>query len=154
MTTPPFKKIAGYLQAQGQELQFVLAKAKKLAELNQQIALLLDPPLREYCQVANLERGRLVILAANGSIATQLHFRLPDLLKRCQQDPALQSIREIHCKVRLSQMPSTQPADEMMKPLSPDTAEAVKEIAQSLDDPRLKAIMEKIASRVAKLPPK
>ncbi|SRR5579883_131859 len=153
MTTPPSKKITAYLQ--NEELQFVLAKAKKLAELNQKIATYLDPHLRLHCQVANLERGRLVLLAANGAAATYLRFQSAELLKQFQQDPALQSIREIHCIVRPPLTSAATPGTQM-KPLSPQAAQSVKEIAQSLDDPRLRKIMEKIAGHVAgsKLPPK
>ncbi|RDI44786.1 DciA family protein [Aquicella lusitana] len=152
------KKANAYFDTSNHNLQSLLNKVKVLKALEEKIAVYLDPALRAFCQVANYSNRRLVILAANGSVATQLRFQAMDLLRKFKQDPALQEIQEIHCKVlpSLSQ-PASPPAKQSaakMPPLSTETASIVREIASSLDDPKLREVMERIADRTAspKLP--
>jgi hypothetical protein len=95
--------------------------------------------------------GKLILIAANGSIATQLRFITADLLKRIKREPTLQHIQQIECKVRpvqsaLSSRLTTQMSKKMPS-LSPETAEIVHEIAGSIEDPTLREVMERIAKR-------
>jgi hypothetical protein len=146
------KKANAYLETDSRDLQWVFSKLKQLDELNRKVSQYLDANIRNYCQVANLKDGHLMLVTANASIATQIRFQTVDLLKKFKQDPLLQKIQAIHCKVR---PPLTWPATSQafivplkkMKPLSHETAEFVREIAESLEDPQLKEVMKRIAGR-------
>lgn len=147
------KKASNYLQTSVRELQTVFAKLKELTLINEKVSTYLDPNFAMFCQVANITANRLVLVVANGSIATQIRFQTLDLLRRFKQDPALAFIREIQCKVRPPYNPSeaapayTRPP---MEALSPQTAEMISEVAQSITDPRLREIMNRIARRTKK----
>lgn len=149
MDDSPCKKADAFIELDSRDLRSVFEKIHMLEELNRKISGLMDPHIASYCQVANLVGGKLILIAANGSIATQLRFVTADLLKQIKRDPTLQHIHQIECKVRPTQNPlssrlTTQPA-KSMPTLSPATAEIVREIAGSIEDPTLREIMERIA---------
>lgn len=149
--TDSSKKANSYLKAESHDLRLVFAKIRELTILNEKVAQYLDPSVVKYCQVANVVGPKLVLLAANGSIATQLRFQLPDLLKKLKADPhpTLQKIQDIQCKVHPTFLPNRQPVvsknkQPMQKP-SPETARMMHELAESIDDPKLKEVMRRIA---------
>src|SRR5262245_6534608 len=95
-----YKKADIFLETDNRELKSVFAKIKDIAELNKQVIPYLEPNVANYCQVANQEGKRLILVVANGSVATQLRFQTLDLLRKFKQNPKLQHIQEIQCKVR------------------------------------------------------
>lgn len=138
------------LQAGGRDLDFVISKVKRLSEIQSLIAKYIDPTLMKYCQVANMLDQRLTLIVANGTIATQIRFLSNELLKKFKQDPQLHTIQHIDCKVRPTQ--SATARMELQKPkfaplLSNDSAAIVNEIAESITDPKLRQIMQRIAKR-------
>lgn len=143
------KKAGTYLKTDSRELLSIFAKIKELEALNKKVSAYLDPNLVKYCQVANIIGGRLIIIVANGSIATQLRFQMVDLIRKFKQDSALQKIHDIQCKVHpLFAATATRPSNKnarKMLPLSLETAEIIHHMATSLDDPKLKDIMLRIA---------
>jgi hypothetical protein len=149
------KKIDDYLQSPNNDLRSLYAKIKVLEDLNQRVTTYLDKNIAEYCQVANLLGNKLVILAANGSIATQLRFQVSDLLRKFKQDPKLRHILKIESKVHpgfsrhtpLQSIPSTA---KKMPLLSAGSAEIMNEFAETLEDPKLKAVMKRIAAHTEK----
>lgn len=141
------KKVNAYLRIESKSLNMIVAKVQELAALNQKLALYLEPEISNYCQVANRQGNRLILIAANGSIATQLRFQGIDLVRKFKKDPVLQKIQEIQCKVRPTDSSRfIKPATKKVPLLSAETAETVKAIADSLSDPKLKEIMQRIAA--------
>lgn len=153
MDKPQFKKANAFLAYGGgsQDLQAIHAKIKMLQGLSRKVLIHLDPSVAKYCQVANLTNGKLILIVANGSIAMQIRFQTDDLLRKMNQDNSLRHIKEIECKVRPPQMkqsPRLQATpSKYMAVLSAETAEVVKSIAASIEDPKLREIMERIAGR-------
>ena len=147
------RKVSAFLPTDDPHLQFILTKIKTLDTLNRRMTAYLDSSIQPYCQVANMDRNRLTIIAANGSIATQLRFQIPDLLNQFKQDSLLQKIQTIHCKVLPSLtplQPSSLPAKKLTS-LSLKTAAIIREMAETIEDPTLRAVMEKIARHTNKL---
>ncbi|HEX4044708.1 MAG TPA: DciA family protein [Gammaproteobacteria bacterium] len=149
------------LKSTNRDLLYILSKVKELISLNQQVAVYLDPAFRPYCQVANSSAGKLTLLTANGSIATQLRFQTNELLAYFKQDPKLCHIKEIHFIVRpittnmgtrtvttSSGRGKSEQKKSGMQPLSRRTADTVRQIAQSIVDDELRKVMEKIAGNV------
>jgi hypothetical protein len=141
------KNASDILEADNQNLQFILSKVKQISALNKQFQTHIDPNIAQLCQVANLQNGKLIIVAANGSIATQLRFESVNLLRKFKADPLLESIKQIEAKVRPSVDTAAAPEKKRgnVKPLAKNTAALVNDIADTLDDPRLKAVLKRIA---------
>lgn len=143
------KKTNAFLQGNQKDLQFLFGKVKELEALNKKIATYLDPSFANYCQVGNVMGNKLIIIVANGSIATELRFKTNDLIRRFKEDPLLRRIQEIQCKVRpmqqLARFNEHRVTMRKMAPLSAETAEIIHHIAESLEDPKLRAIMKRIA---------
>lgn len=151
MKETPTKSVTAFLQPSHKELQTVLSKVKAIETLNNTLNPLLDPALRPYCQVANLTNGVLVILTANGSVATQLRYHTADLIKQLHKNPALKHIREIQIKVRPPVATGVQRGGAVKLPkkaakLSPESAQTLLAMAETIDDKELRAIMLRIAS--------
>ena len=80
-------------------LKTILAKIQVLDEINKKVIKLLNPSLQSACRVANIAENHLILIANNSSIASMVHFMIPDLLKHFQKDPTLKQIKTIQCKV-------------------------------------------------------
>jgi len=149
------KKVDDYLQSGNHDLRSLFAKVRVLEDINRKVSAYLDKNIVDYCQVANLLGNRLVILAANGSIATQLRFQITDLLRKFKQDAQLKHIHHIDAKVhpgftRGPTQQSAPPKGKKMPPLSAATAATIRDFAESLDDPKLKEVMKRIAQHTDK----
>jgi hypothetical protein len=150
MEKASFKSAHTYLLNKPSELKQVLSKASVLNELNAKLATHLDPAIARYCQVANLRDNKLIVLVANASIAMQLRFQATNLLQHLKKDPRLSMLQDIFPIVR----PSTEtprlknaPAHKL-PPLSAASAQAILDSADTLQDPSLKKIMQKIAKHL------
>lgn len=142
-------KIAHFLVKSN--LQFILQKSQQLLTLNESVKVYLGPNIRPYCQVANLIDNHLIIVVANGSIATQIRFSVPDLLSKFKQNPLLKNIKSIHCKVQPSlnqSYESLKPAQPIMPLISKESAAIIQEIAQEIKDERLKKSLLRLADNV------
>src|SRR5438874_1529807 len=94
------KKANEFIGHEARDLQTVFAKIHLLEELHRKVQHHLDPALQPYCKIANLVEGKLILVVANGSVATQLRFQIAELLRKFQQDPGLKHIVSIEIKVR------------------------------------------------------
>lgn len=135
------------------DLHFLFGKVKELAKLNEHVLALLDAGIKDGCQVANTCRNQLIIITKNASIATTLRFNKSLLLTKFKKDPLLKRFTDIHFKVSLQDINSRKiirKENRKMALLSPNTAEMLMDTAESIKDPRLKAVMAKIASHIEK----
>lgn len=133
-------------------LQMIFTKAKMLEALNQKVANYLDSSLRNSCQVGNVSGSKLVLIVATGSVATQLRFQIPDLLRKFKTDPELMRFQEIQTKVRPAQSVRATRQTKKVAPLSTASAEIIREVAESIDDPKLKEVLGRIAKRTKHQP--
>ncbi|OGT35117.1 MAG: hypothetical protein A3F11_07900 [Gammaproteobacteria bacterium RIFCSPHIGHO2_12_FULL_37_14] len=154
MKNPKIKKINGYLKTDHQGLKSLYERIKKIELLTQKIFTYLDPNLKKYCQIVNDENNRLIMLVENAAIATQLRFQTANLITQFKHDPTLKHIQDIHYKVRpLNSSYSKRYLIEINQPpllLSRETAETIKNTAQTIEDLTLRNIMEKIAQHYKK----
>jgi len=151
MTDNSSKKACDYLQAKNQNLQSILAKVKQLTELNTHFVKYIDPNIAQFCYVANVINDRLIVIAADGSVATQLRFEAMELIRKFKADPLLKNIKHIESKVRPSFAPvkNTVNPRRPMQPMSTHTAELVNDIAETLEDPRLREALKRIAKNLS-----
>jgi hypothetical protein len=148
-----FSKNAGQI-LQGDtpsDLRFLATKITALQNLQQKISLYLEPEMRKHAHVGNLTNGKLIFITANGASATQVRLHAHDLIKKFSRDPFLKHITAIECKINpnfhLPHFRERQVLIKPMNPLSAETATLILEMAQSLADPELRKVMERIAKR-------
>lgn len=128
-------------------LDHLFHKIKERDDLNKKISPYLPEAIRNYCQVSNFNSGKLIIMAAHASAAMELNYRAPDLLKQFANDLELKCIKQIQCKIDpQSHKRNSNPTLKSAIRLSKITAQLILETAQSLADPHLRKIMEKIAA--------
>jgi hypothetical protein len=147
-----YKKSDEFFITGNQDLQFILAKVRKLREINKKVMGFIDPTVARFCQVANITGNRMVILVTNSSAATQLRFQTPDILKKIQKDPTLKHIREIQPKMGVPEAnPANAQSGNGKKPqMSAASSEIMRELANSLSDQKLRDIMLKLAEHSKK----
>lgn len=139
-----------FLQPSHKDLQTVLSKVKAIETLNDTLKPLLDPVLQTCCRVANLTNGVLVILTTNSSAATQLRLQTGDIVKNLRKNAALKHIREIQVKVwpfkpvDVERGPVTKKTGKAVQ-LSPETAQTLLAMAETIEDENLREIMRKIS---------
>lgn len=139
------RKVSLFFNIENKNLNGILIKIKEINELNLRFFPILEPGIRKYCQIANRIGHRLIVLTANASIATQLRFQTPDLLRKFKQDPLLAKINEIQFKVRPVFQSETRRPPKTIPLLSTKTAKIIQDIASNLDDEKLKEVMSRIA---------
>jgi hypothetical protein len=151
------KPVTNFLTSNDKDLQYVLTKALRLEKINQKISHLLGPALASVCRVANIKENQLIMIAANGTIATQVRYQTTELIMKFKRDEELKHIESILCKVspKIIQQKEIKEKErdanfDKMPFLSKETSKIIKEIADSIQDPKLKEAMKKIASHIDK----
>lgn len=140
------KKATDFLESKNGSMQTILFKVQLIQKLNAQFVKYIDANIAKYCQVANRVGSKLVIVVANGSIATQLRFLSIDLLRKFKSDAILNNITQIETKVRPNTVESASKKKAPgVAPLTKQTAQLIEDIAESIHDPRLREAMMRIA---------
>lgn len=149
MSDSSLKPLYGYFETDHYHLNRLLQKVKELDALNEQVHTFLDPALRPYCKVANKHQHQLVLLCANGSVATRIHLESEELLKKFSENGLLKDIALIHCLVRpeVNHLRKYTPTKPLSK-LSAETAQLVNDIAEAVDDVELREKIKNIARHV------
>lgn len=149
MNTKDTKTTHDLLSSPNRGLSAIYTKVKRLKEIEEALQKYLPKALKHQCQVANKSLGKLVLISKNGAIATELRFFVPDLLRKCERDPQLNDIKQIECKVQPVETPPANTDKKKLQLLSPATAQMVLEIADTMDDPKLKNSLQRIAKHVS-----
>lgn len=105
--------------------------------------------LANHCYVIKKTNGNLTLLVDNAHWVIQLRFQLPDLIKKLRTFPELHDLQTIDLKVRPRPAPlsSAPPPTRPPVQLSAQNAALLRDTAKTISDPKLKAILDKIAKR-------
>jgi len=120
----------------------IVERANTLAELDRRLRQSLPPELAANCRLANVSGDRLVFLVTSPVWKTSLRMHAAEL-----RDAALQAglrISEVTAKV--ATMLPVPPDAAPRLPLSATAREHLGAVAQTIDDPELRARMLKLAS--------
>ena len=140
------KPIGAWLSFPQSDLNTLLTKSAALTAIQERLETYMDPAFAAYYQVSNLIDGRLIIIVANGSIATQLRLQGSALIATFAQDPILSSIKTLDVKVRPPVARGVKkPLPTKMSPLSSQTATMIRETAEGIADEKLKAVLLRLA---------
>lgn len=125
----------------------ILDRLNDLKELNRLLSKYVDSETSKHCQIIKYEKNCLFVIVDNGNWATQLRFRIPDLMAKLRLHAGLENISGIICKTRpaagLVKTPKL--TTRTVATLSAKTAESLLETAKTIKDPKLRAIIERIA---------
>jgi hypothetical protein len=140
---PPPAKTANALLREHKPLRALFGAAQRLGKLQALVEAQLEPAAREHCQVASWHDGCLLLLTSNGHWATRLHYQQRRLQRLLQVLPEFAGLQKIQIKVR---PPNQQVATATRHvELSPAAADSLTSAAEGIDDPKLRAALERLA---------
>jgi len=121
-----------------------MRQASSLTTLNRRLAQLLPVPLAQHCQIAAVERGKLIILASSSAWATRLRLQQSKIVKGFQDIP----IQSISTQIMPEAVSSTQPSPlKRPKNMSKKTSNLLIELSETTSDPKLKQALRRLAQR-------
>jgi len=126
------------------ELAKLVGRARELATLAEHVRRLLGSPLDRHIQVANLENGRLTLLAHSPAWASRARFIASDLVQRL----AVYNTRISEIKV-ITRPPTRQqvPARRRAARISAPTARLLVDVANGLERGALRDGILRLARR-------
>ena len=125
-------------------LNDLLQHAKRLGILQTQLDYYLEPAARPYCKVASFQEGCLLLIVTNANWATRIRYRQQRLLSQLQALPEYRGLARIALKI-LPQPEEPAPPPPLVLP--PHTAKLLQETAEGIQDPTLRAALERLAQR-------
>lgn len=149
MTIKP--SISDYLQQNTKTLGSLLSKLNQLKQWNTWLSecLVEEPHLMDHCHVVNLSRHSLIVITDSPHWLTRLRFHIPELLPKLRHYPGLEQLKAICCKAQPRNYHGRyKKAARKRLSLKPETANKVLETAKQVDDQKIRAILEKIASYI------
>lgn len=135
-------EISRLLNAPHSALAGLLARAQKMLSLQDQLNTALPPDYQDYCQLISYRNGLLILQADTAAWSTKLRFQEPQLIKQLKQLKSFDDIQKIKIKVR-PKYTKTNPKIKA-KPLSPESTEHLRKVAESFDQPALSAAFRHI----------
>ncbi|MDZ7735352.1 MAG: DUF721 domain-containing protein [Gammaproteobacteria bacterium] len=133
----------GSLLRQNPRLGHLYAHARKLQQLQAVLDNHLPQPLASHCRVAALEHNVLTLHTDSPAWAAKLRFLTADIVKTLQNSNADVSVDTIRVKAR---PPETKPQTVRSGTnLSPLTARLLRDIAETIDDPELRASLLRLS---------
>ncbi len=124
---------------------YLFRQAEELLDIAKQLKVHLPPPLNQHVTVANFRGNTLVLHTSSPTWCTKARYLEQEIIKCLKNSTALKELRHIIVKVSV---PSQYPNDEVLLPrprLSAQTADFLKQTADSVSDPALKATFLAIA---------
>lgn len=113
----------------------------------------LPAPLSEQTRPRHYEHGRLTVSAPSAAWASRLRQQQASLIERLQREPGLTGLRELVVQIApkgesdtvaelrtLAKSTRRAPAR-----LTPQTAQLLREVAERVSDPELRAALERLA---------
>jgi hypothetical protein len=118
----------------------LMPQAERLIELREILASLLPESLARRCSVANYKQGRVVIFAANGTIAAKLKLMLPTLLEQLSG----RATEVTGLEVVVQAPTSERQVIEKYSKISPETVSGLAGLCEQLPDSELKTALSRI----------
>ncbi len=126
------RRVAEVLNDPGSTLGSVLKRGALLMQLQHLVAGFMDPAVATRFQVADMRRGRLVLVTPTASWATLLRMQAPNLVESLQR-AGYTEIRSIEVRVAPLVEPPVQ--ERRKKELSPAARQALDAMARFKADP-------------------
>ena len=125
------------------QLERLYAQARLLQQLQALLDRHLPQPLGSHCRVAALDQEVLTLHTDSPAWAAKLRFLTADILKILRNSNTFGSISTIRVKARPPEA-RPQAAASGIK-MSPRTARLLRDIAESIEDPELRASLLRLS---------
>lgn len=135
------------LMRRTRSLQHLLDQTQRLDRLQCLLESQLQPAAREHCRVAAWNNGCLLLIISNSHWATRLRYQQRRLQSKLATIEEFANISKICFKVQPSTNGDNDPDQGFT--LSTDASNTLKETARGISDPKLKAALERLASRTS-----
>jgi len=132
------------LLRQARPLRLLLNQAERLEHLQRLLESQLQPAAREHCHVASWRDGTLLLVVTDGHWATRLRYQQKRLQRQLQALEAFGNLQRILFKVQPRVGATQRPASAIQ--LSESAAQSLRETAEEITDPKLRAALERLAS--------
>jgi hypothetical protein len=126
-------------------LRALFDQAQRIDHLQRVLEGQLQPAAREHCRVASWRDGCLLLIISDGHWATRLRYQQRRLQRQLQALEEFANLTKIIFKVQPSRSAGRNPAQGAA--LSAYAAESLQSTAEGISDPRLRAALERLASR-------
>ncbi|MDF0730748.1 DciA family protein [Pseudomonas entomophila] len=141
---PPSAQPPAALLRQARPLRLLLNQAERLGHLQRLLESQLQPAAREHCHIASWRDGTLLLVVTDGHWATRLRYQQKRLQRQLQELEAFANLQRILFKV---QPPVAAPKHQgQAMALSDNAAESLRDTAEGITDPRLRAALERLAA--------
>ncbi|AIZ33945.1 DUF721 domain-containing protein [Pseudomonas parafulva] len=141
---PPSAQPPAALLRQARPLRLLLNQAERLEHLQRLVESQLQPAAREHCHVASWRDGCLLLVVTDGHWATRLRYQHKRLLTALRGMDAFGNLQRIRFQV---QPPVAAPKRPIhASELSPQAAQSLRETAEAIEDPKLRAALERLAA--------
>ncbi len=138
------------LLRQVRPLRLLLNQAERLEHLQRLLESQLQPAAREHCHVASWRDGTLLLVVTDGHWATRLRYQQKRLLAALQAMEAFGNLRRILYKVQPPLVPAKRGGHAAE--LSNSAAESLRDTAEGITDPKLRAALERLAAHAQDKP--
>jgi hypothetical protein len=125
-------------------LKNLFSEAQRLAHLQQLLESQLQPAARPHCRVASWREGCLLLIVTDGQWATHLRYQQKRLLRQLQNFREFANLAKILFKVQPA--PAERHATGRNPILSASAADTLRAAASGIEDPQLRAALERLAS--------
>ncbi|WP_346841849.1 DciA family protein [Metapseudomonas otitidis] len=126
-------------------LRALFDQAQRIDHLQRVLEGQLQPAAREHCRVASWRDGCLLLIISDGHWATRLRYQQRRLQRQLQALEEFTNLTKIIFKVQPSRSAGRNPSQGAA--LSAYAAESLQSTAEGISDPRLRAALERLASR-------
>lgn len=125
-------------------LKNLFGEAQRLAHLQQLVESQLQPAARAHCKVASWREDCLLLIVTDGQWATHLRYQQKRLLRQLRGLREFANLAKIHFKVQPA--PAERRVTGRNPTLSASAADTLRAAASGIEDPRLRAALERLAS--------
>lgn len=126
-------------------LKALFNQAQRIDHLQHLLESQLQPAAREHCRVASWREGCLMLIISDGHWATRLRYQQRRLQRQLQALGEFATLTKIIFKVQPPQGPARAPGRTIE--LSAFAAESIQATAEGIEDPKLRAALERLAER-------
>jgi hypothetical protein len=151
---PREQRIKTLIEKSQGPLKKVVQAAIELQAITTLLQQLLEPELASHCRASEWNNNCLTLAADNAAWATRLRYQQSTILSQLRTQPQFMGLGSIRIEVQAAETPliaapSTRPTKPRMT-LSTAAAAGIKATAEKIEDPALKAALEKLAERSTK----
>lgn len=145
MSSRPPQNVATLLTSADGRLRTLLQHARYLQRLNNTLYDILPKRLKSHVALANVTKTTVTLCAQSSAWATQAHFHVSELLEGLKKD--LPDITDINIKTARPMSPARKRPAARQPRLSPENRRCLSTCADSIEDPKLRAALRRVAER-------